>query len=165
MLLARIHNPASRGSPMTFQLRYALQHPKDGCMLSVCYFISLKRKKLDGQAASEILLNIIGTKSFPRRKQFKFQNSEIGDCMQTVSLALHHYHLQCHYSFTKTFKTQEIRIKQQIPPLYKALCSHLPNLLVSTLLSLYLSADTGRIAGIHPNSVQGFLQSKNLCIY
>lgn len=48
VLLARIHNPASRGSPMIFQLPYhALQGQKDRCTLSVCYFISLKREKLD----------------------------------------------------------------------------------------------------------------------
>jgi len=56
-------------------------------------------------------------------------------------------------------------MKQQVPPLYKALCSawsHVPSLLfstlVSTLLSLYSStaflADRGRIADIHPNSAQ-----------
>lgn len=57
MLLAKIHNPASRGSPMTFQLPYhVLQHQEDGCTLSVCYFISLKKENLDGQPASEILL-------------------------------------------------------------------------------------------------------------
>lgn len=56
MLLARIHNPASRGSSMTFHLPCAPQGQKDRCMLSACYFIRWKREKLHGQAASEILL-------------------------------------------------------------------------------------------------------------
>lgn len=101
MLLARIHSPASRGSPMTFQLPYhALQGQKDGGMLSVCYFISLKKRgKLDGRLPQKFCWNIISTRSFPRRK-FRFQNFlRLGTaCKLCFSLAPHHYCLQCYQS-------------------------------------------------------------------
>lgn len=112
-LLARIHNPASRGNPMTFQLPYAPQGQKDRCMLSACYFISWERENWRGRLSQKFFWNIIGTKSFPRRKWFRFQNF-LGlrtACKLCFSPAHHHYHLQCHHNFKKTFKTQEIRIK------------------------------------------------------
>lgn len=131
-----------------------------------------------GRLPQKFFWNIIGTKSFPRRKWFRFQNFLRLRTARKLCLspAHHHYCLQCHCSLKKTPKTQEISIKYQIPALYKAPCSACSHLaaccfpaLVSMLFSLRLSAaflaDTARTAHIHPSSTQGVLQSENLCIY
>lgn len=105
MLLARIHNPASRGSPMTFQLPYAPQGQKDRCVLSACYFISLKKRNWMGRLPRKFFWNKIGTKSFPRRKWSRFQNflRLRTACKLCFSSVHHHYCLQCHHSLKKTF--------------------------------------------------------------
>lgn len=88
MLLAKIHNPASRGSLITFHFPYAPQGQKDRCMLSAFYFISWKREKLDGQAVSTILLKHNWHWKFSQKKIIQVSKfSEIEDCTQTMFLS------------------------------------------------------------------------------
>lgn len=131
-----------------------------------------------GRLPRKFSWNLTGTKSFPRRKHFNFQNFLRFRTAHKLCFCLAPYRscLRCYHSSKKTFKSKEIRTKQQIPPLYKALCSarsHLPSLCPpaggSMLLALCLSAAflaaAGRTADSHPSGVRGVHQSKILSVY